>query len=128
MAGEFNRWYSGWMKTLRNLFQFIKDVAQDERIPARDKKVILTCVALIVSPIDIIPDWIPIIGIIDDIVLLAIVLDYFFEVLDQEILLSHYPYGMKSFTTIRRLARTITWMTPNWVKSMVWKYEKSPYK
>lgn len=116
------------MKTLKNLFQFIKDVAQDERIPDRDKKVILACLALIISPIDIIPDWIPIIGLLDDIVLLAIVLDYFFEVLDQEILLSHYPYGMKSFTAVRRMSRTISWMTPNWVKAMVWKYEKSPYK
>lgn len=116
------------MKTLRNLFQFIKDVAKDERIPDRDKKVILACLALIVSPIDIIPDWIPIIGLLDDIVLLAIVLDYFFDVLDQEILLSHYPYGMKSFSAMRRMSRTISWLTPEWVKSKVWKYEKSPYK
>ncbi|MCB0407666.1 MAG: DUF1232 domain-containing protein [Bdellovibrionales bacterium] len=110
------------------MFNFIKNVAQDERIPERDKKIVLACLALIVSPIDIIPDWIPIIGVIDDIILLAIVLDYFFDVLDQEILLTHYPYGMKSFTMIRRLARTITWMTPRWIKNTVWKYEKSPYR
>jgi len=116
------------MSTLRNLFNFIKNVAQDERIPERDKKIVLACLALIASPIDIIPDWIPILGIIDDIVLLAIVLDYFFDVLDQEILLTHYPYGMKSFTMIRKLARTITWMTPLWIKDTIWKYEKSPYR
>jgi uncharacterized membrane protein YkvA (DUF1232 family) len=116
------------MKTLKNLFQFIKDVANDERIPSRDKKVVLACLALIISPIDIIPDWIPIIGVIDDIIILAIVLDYFFDVLDQDILLSHYPYGMKSFTYIRRLTKTITWMTPKRIKNYIWKYEKSPYK
>jgi uncharacterized membrane protein len=76
----------------------------------------------------LIPDWIPIIGIIDDLFIIALVLDYLFEVLDQEILLSHYPFGMKSFTRIRQLSRIISQMTPGFVKTMIWKYEKSPYK
>jgi uncharacterized membrane protein YkvA (DUF1232 family) len=116
------------VETIKNLIQFIKDVASDTRIPERDKKMVLACLALIVSPIDIIPDWIPILGVLDDMVLLAILLDYFFSVLDEEILLSHYPWGMKSFARVRRGARVISWITPGWVKKYVWKYEKSPYK
>lgn len=115
------------MKTLKALIEFIKNVAKDERIPDRDKKVILACLALVISPFDIIPDWIPIIGVLDDIVLIAIVLDYFFDILDQNILLTHYPFGMKSFVALRRSSRMITWVTPQWVKDKVWKYEKSPY-
>ena len=83
------------IKIFKELVQFIQAVAQDKRIPARDKKVILICAALILSPIDLIPDWIPIIGWIDDIVLLALILDYLFEILDTEILLSHFPWDMK---------------------------------
>jgi uncharacterized membrane protein YkvA (DUF1232 family) len=106
---------------------FIKNVANDERILSRDKKVILACLALIISPIDIIPDWIPIIGLLDDLVILAIVLDYFFNILDQNILLSHYPWGMKSYTWLKRAARLITGLTPGFVKKWIWQYEPDPY-
>lgn len=111
-----------------DLTSFIRSVASDPRIPSRDKKVLLALIALIISPVDIIPDWIPVIGLMDDLVLLAIVLDYFFEVLDQEILLSHYPWGMKSFTRIRMSSRLVSRLTPDFVKKRVWKFEASPYK
>ena len=112
---------------ISQLSDFIKKVAQDERIPQRDKTVLVALVALIISPVDIIPDWIPIIGWLDDIVLIAIVLDYLFNTLDQSILLSHYPWGMKSYIWLRRMARTITGLTPDFVKKYLWKYERDPY-
>lgn len=88
------------MKTLKQLIEFIKNVAKDERIPERDKTILLALLALIISPIDFIPDWIPIFGVLDDFVMIALVLDYFFNHIDQVILLSHYPWGMKSFARI----------------------------
>lgn len=116
------------MGFFKQLIKFIKDVAEDERIPARDKKVLLALVALVISPFDLIPDWIPIIGLLDDLVLLAIVLDYFFNVLDDQILLSHYPWGMKSFLSVRRAARFVSFLTPVFIKNKIWKYEASPYR
>jgi uncharacterized membrane protein YkvA (DUF1232 family) len=116
------------MRFFKDLRDFIRNVANDERIPARDKKVLLALVALIISPFDIIPDWIPIIGMLDDLVLLAVVLDYLFNVLDNEILLSHYPWGMKSFAALRRTARIFALLTPQFIKRKIWKYEGSPYK
>lgn len=121
-------WLENLKKFMSDLVGFLKNVANDPRIPERDKVVLSGLIVLIVSPFDIIPDWIPIIGWIDDLVLLAIVLDYFFEVLDQQIILSHYPWGMKSYTWLRRLARTITGMTPKAVKNYVWKYKPDPYQ
>lgn len=116
------------MTFFRKLIDFVKAVANDERIPPRDKRVILALLALILSPIDLIPDWIPLIGVVDDFVIMAIVLDYFFNVLDDQILLSHYPWGMKSFVTVRRIARFVTVLTPPILKNKIWKYEPSVFK
>ena len=116
------------MGFFKDLIQFIKEVAGDERIPERDKKVVLAMLALVISPFDLIPDWIPIIGVLDDLVLIALILDYFFNILDQEILLSHYPWGMKSFVRIRRAARIIALLTPGFIKNRIWKYQPSVYK
>lgn len=111
-----------------NLVDFIKNVANDPRIPGRDKKVLLALMALVISPIDLIPDWIPVLGVLDDMVIIAIVLDYFFEVLDQEIILSHYPWGMKSYTWLRRSTKFITILTPNKIKERLWAYQPDIYK
>lgn len=120
-----------WFKRLRNflsdLVAFLKNVANDPRIPERDKVVLSGLIVLVISPFDFIPDWIPVIGLLDDIVILAIIADYFFEILDQKIILSHYPWGMKSYTWLRRTSRVITRLTPEFIKNHIWKYKPDPY-
>ncbi len=112
----------------KNILQFLKDVANDERIPPRDKKVLLALIALVISPFDIIPDWIPVLGQLDDLVIIALILDYLFNKLDSEILLSHYPWGMKSFANLKKYSRIIAMLTPAALKNKIWAYQGSPYK
>jgi uncharacterized membrane protein YkvA (DUF1232 family) len=121
------RCHTGAMNFFKESISFIKNVANDPRIPEADKKILLVLVALIVSPFDLIPDWIPVFGQLDDVVILAVVLDYFFNHLDQEILLSHYPWGMKSFVRLRKTARFVAMLTPGWVKTRVWEFKPSIY-
>ena len=115
------------MKFLTDLRDFIKNVASDQRIPERDKKMILAMLALILSPFDLIPDFIPIFGVLDDIIILSLVLDYFFKVLDQNVLLSHYPWGMKSFVRLKKFAALMEVFVPRFLKRKLWKYVGSPY-
>ena len=115
------------MSFFQKLKKFLSDVANDERIPARDKKVLLTMIALIISPFDLIPDWIPVIGLLDDVIILSFILDYFFSVLDSQLLLSHYPWGMKSFAQLRRFARGMQMFVPNFLKKKIWQYVGDPY-
>lgn len=109
------------------LIEFIKNVSNDQRIPEADKKVLLVLLALIISPFDIIPDWIPLLGQLDDLVILAIVLDYFYNHLDQRILLSHYPWGMKSFIRMKKFTGWVTFLAPRWFKRRVWSYRPEIY-
>lgn len=115
------------MKFLKDLKEFLVNVANDPKIPARDKKVLLAMIALVISPFDIIPDWIPIFGVLDDIIILAIIMDYFFRVLDSQVLLSHWPWGMKSFAKVRAVARTLEFFVPRFIKKKLWKYVGEPY-
>lgn len=116
------------MKTFfKELKDFVVNTANDERIPERDKKVILAMLALILSPVDFIPDWIPFFGVIDDFILLALVLDYFFSTLDQSIILSHFPWDMKSYSRIRRMVGMTSAMVPGFIKNNLWKYTREPY-
>jgi uncharacterized membrane protein YkvA (DUF1232 family) len=110
------------------IIQFVKDVAGDERIPDKDKKIVLAFLALIISPIDLIPDWIPVIGLLDDLILFSLILDYYFRVLDSEILLKHYPFDMKSYMRLKRTSQVFSSIVPRWLARRVWSYTGSPYR
>jgi len=102
-------------------------LARDKRIPSRDKKIIFFLLFLIISPFDLIPDSKPILGQLDDLVMMAMVLDYFFTVLDSSLLLSHYPWGMKSFAMLRNFARMFGCIVPRFIKKNLWSYVPDPY-
>lgn len=115
------------MKFFTDLKEFLSNVANDERIPSRDKKILLAMIALVISPVDLIPDWIPFFGQLDDLVLIAFILDYFFTVLDTQLLLSHYPWGMKSFVSLKKFASIFQIFVPKFIKKRIWTYVGSPY-
>jgi hypothetical protein len=110
-----------------DLKKFIVSLSQDKRLPGRDKKIIFICLVLIICPFDFIPDWKPLIGLVDDFILLAVVLDYFFSVLDGRIILSHFPWDMKAFARLRRIARGLQFLVPNVLKKNLWLFEGEPY-
>lgn len=109
------------------LKKFVLSTAKDSRIPAHDKRILKILLIYILSPIDIVPEWIPLYGIIDDFILIALFFDYFFSVLDDHILLSHYPWTMKSYVRIRSLARFFTLFVPRIIRRKLWSFVKSPY-
>jgi uncharacterized membrane protein YkvA (DUF1232 family) len=115
------------MTFFRKLKKFLVETANDPRIPTADKKILLAMIALVISPIDFIPDWIPFFGQLDDLILISFILDYFFEVLDSQVILSHYPWGMKSFARLRRIARFLQFLVPNFIKKRIWSYVGTPY-
>ena len=114
---------SGFDRFLR----FIKNVWLEPRIPTRDRWIIAICLFLILSPFDILPDFIPVIGVIDDLIILSFVLDYFFNRLDDSVILDHFPYNFKRFYNFRYLVSKINKISPQSMLHWLWKY-KPPRK
>ena len=115
------------LTSLKEMGTFLTAVVADQRIPERDRHILGAMVVLVISPIDLIPDWIPVFGQLDDLVLIALILDYFFSVLDESVLLTHWPWDMKKFVTLKRFAKTIGIFAPNLLKKKIWKYVGAPY-
>lgn len=55
----------------KHVVLLLKDLALDPRVPGRDKLIALAAAAYLASPVDLIPDAIPILGQVDDLGLLA---------------------------------------------------------
>lgn len=54
-------------------------LASDARVPASRKALLGLAGAYIVSPLDIVPEWIPVLGAIDDVAVMVLAVDVFLE-------------------------------------------------
>ncbi len=80
---------------------------------------------LIISPFDLIPDFILFFGQIDDLILLSFVLDYFFLRLDSQIILDHFPYSQKHYHSIRAAVAKFVKLSPQHLFHWLWQYKPS---
>src|SRR5262245_8900832 len=63
-------------RLLPNLVLLFKDLATDPRVPTRAKIVLAIAGVWLVSPIDLLPEFLPVIGPLDDAVVAALALHY----------------------------------------------------
>jgi uncharacterized membrane protein YkvA (DUF1232 family) len=59
--------------------RLLLELLRDPRVPLRSKAFIAGAAAYIASPIDLIPDFIPVIGRIDDAAVIVLAVDFFLE-------------------------------------------------
>ena len=100
---------------LPQLAGLVARLAGDPRVPRRVKVVLGGLAVYLASPIDLIPDFIPVVGYLDDVVLVAIVLDGLLNHVDREILLEHWPGDAASLERTAALAaRVAAWVPARW--------------
>jgi uncharacterized membrane protein YkvA (DUF1232 family) len=82
----------------RDLAAFIPDcltavrrLRADPRVPRRAKVAVLVAGLWVASPIDLIPEFLPVIGPLDDIVVVALALRYAGRQVPREVLLAAWP-------------------------------------
>ncbi len=85
---------------LPNLAFLFKGLARDSRVPRSSKILVVFAAAWIISPIDLIPEFIPVLGPLDDAVVAALVLRRLLRTLDKHVVLEHWRGDPK---TIERL-------------------------
>ncbi|ADD40463.1 YkvA family protein [Stackebrandtia nassauensis] len=82
----------------RDLAAFLPDcvttvrlLRKDPRVPKRAKVAVLIAGLWVLSPIDLIPEFIPVIGPLDDILVVALALRYAARTVPREVLLEAWP-------------------------------------
>ena len=100
---------------------FAKEVVADERISKKNKIVAGGMLVWLLSPIDPIPDFIPLIGAVDDLVIVYLLLDYLFNEIPMEVLIDHYPGTPVSLLRMRRKTRLMRRLIPQWIIDKLWR-------
>lgn len=89
---------------LPNLILLFRGLLRDGRVPRRSKWLLIVGLAWLVSPIDLIPEFIPVVGPLDDVIVAALLLRHVIRVAGREIVDEHWRGSEGSLRTIYRLA------------------------
>jgi uncharacterized membrane protein YkvA (DUF1232 family) len=96
----------------RALATFIPDcivlvtrLARDPRVPRRRKLLLFALVAYLALPFDLVPDFIPVAGQLDDAIIVALILRQFIRAGGEPMMRELWPGPKQSLALILRLAR-----------------------
>jgi uncharacterized membrane protein YkvA (DUF1232 family) len=82
-----------------------KRLVRDPRVPRRVKVALALCVGYLALPIDLVPDFIPVAGQLDDAIVVALVLRALVRAGGEPLLREHWPGPERSLAALARAAR-----------------------
>ncbi len=75
---------------LPNVVKLLSRMLRDRRVPMRRKVLIGAVLAYVISPVDLIPDFVVGIGRLDDLVLVSLAIDHLMSGVDEDIVRMHW--------------------------------------
>ncbi|WP_139005306.1 DUF1232 domain-containing protein [Arthrobacter crystallopoietes] len=92
------------LRLLPDLLRLVHGLAKDRTLPAGVRLGLLLLLLYLASPIDIVPDFIPVLGYADDVVVVGLVLRSVIRAAGSEPLGRHWPGSDAGLQIIRKLA------------------------
>lgn len=80
-----------WVRALPDVARLLWRLVRDERVPMPIKVGLGGFLAYVAVPIDVIPDWIPFAGRIDDTLIAALGVRALLRRVDEDVLVEHWP-------------------------------------
>jgi len=107
------------VRALPALTGMIARLARDPALPRTAKLPLLAAAVYLASPIDLVPDFIPLVGYLDDLLLAAIVLDGILNYVDRDLILRYWPESERTLDGLARTARLLAAWVPAGVKARI---------
>src|ERR1051325_11446995 len=102
-----------------HLLKLLLDLLRDSRISSADKAIVAGTILYVISPIDVIPDFIPFIGLVDDSYLIGIALLRLLNRADRAVILDHWKgsYDIKELAA--NLSKVASFVLPERRKNVL---------
>ncbi|HYN99770.1 MAG TPA: DUF1232 domain-containing protein [Actinomycetota bacterium] len=96
----------------QNIASLAKGLAKDPRVPRRNKLIFAGVAAYVVMPVDLIPDWLPGIGRLDDIIMFCVAIDSMLNHVPKAVLDDYWEGDQALLDTIRSVVSTAVEFVP----------------
>jgi uncharacterized membrane protein YkvA (DUF1232 family) len=107
------------LRALPDLIRLITRLVGDPVLPRAAKIALGAAAVYLLSPVDLVPDFIPLVGYLDDVLLAAVLLDGILNWVDRALVLKYWPGNPASLDTLARTARVLSMWVPRRIKARV---------
>ena len=107
------------LKALPNLARLLARVVGDPLLPRAAKIALAAAMVYLASPIDLIPDFVPLVGYLDDLLIGALVIDGVLNWVDRGLILKYWPGTPDSLERVARVARMLAAWVPRRLKARI---------
>jgi uncharacterized membrane protein YkvA (DUF1232 family) len=84
----------------------VRRLLGDPRVPRRSRLALIMLLGYLASPIDLVPDFVPVAGHLDDAIVLALVLRHVVRAAGDAVLREHWPGSARSLAVVLRLVQS----------------------
>ncbi len=102
---------------LASVGKLVLGLLKDPRVPGRHKLMLAGVCAYALLPFDVVPDWIPGLGQVDDLMLLAQAMDLLLNRVPEDVVTEHWDGSPETLALIRKGLSGATMFVPAWLKS-----------
>ena len=107
------------LRSLPDVLRLVTRLVSDPVLPRAAKIALAAAAVYLLSPIDLIPDFVPFVGYVDDLLLAAVVLDGVLNWVDRGVVLRYWPGTPQSLDSLARTARVLSIWVPRRLKARI---------
>jgi uncharacterized membrane protein YkvA (DUF1232 family) len=107
------------LRSLPDVLRLVTRLVSDPVLPRAAKIALAAAAVYLLSPIDLIPDFVPFVGYVDDLLLAAVVLDGVLNWVDRGVVLRYWPGTPQSLDSLARTARVLAIWVPRRLKARI---------
>jgi len=108
------------MGLIQRITSLARAIATDPRIPTRDRLIIAAMLTYLAAPFDLIPDFIPLLGYADDLVVVILLLDYALNHMDRSLVREHWPWSERALQRAACIVGAAARLVPGIVRQRIW--------
>lgn len=105
------------IRTIPKFLGLITGLLRDPRVSATDKAILGAVVAYLLNPVDVVPDWVPFMGLVDDVYLVALALLRLLLRCDEKVILDHWKGTEDLVPFLKKTAHFATVFLPERVRA-----------
>jgi uncharacterized membrane protein YkvA (DUF1232 family) len=107
------------LKALPDVVRLVTRLVGDPVLPRAVKIALAAALVYLASPLDLVPDFIPFLGYLDDALLAAVLVDGILNHVDRALVLRYWPGTPDSLDKIARVARLLAIWVPRRLRARV---------
>ncbi|MEW6210743.1 MAG: YkvA family protein [Acidobacteriota bacterium] len=116
---EMKKLMRDYLLFIPNLMRLLLKLLRDDRVSNADKAILAGTIIYVIAPIDVIPDFIPFIGLVDDSYLIAISVMRLLNRADREVVMEHWKGEVDIKELVTSIARIAEFFLPQRLKNVL---------